>query len=129
MTREYFMFMFLRIRHVCLLYCDLFLFLAAPAGSSEKKTRRKMRRERRKLMKKELKSADPSDNLMSELPFSLTSPSSWDDLGCVYILNIIFYYFFELQLFHNLLYKVKDGRSDLLTQSFASAHRIWTRLL
>ncbi|XP_033504572.1 A kinase (PRKA) anchor protein 7 isoform X2 [Epinephelus lanceolatus] len=55
--------------------------VSAPAGSSEKKTRRKMRRERRKLMKKELKSADPSDNLMSELPFSLTSPSSWDDLG------------------------------------------------
>ncbi|XP_049445549.1 A-kinase anchor protein 7-like isoform X1 [Epinephelus fuscoguttatus] len=55
--------------------------VSAPAGSSEKKTRRKMRRERRKLMKKELKSADPSDNLLSELPFSLTSPSSWDDLG------------------------------------------------
>ncbi|XP_076612281.1 A kinase (PRKA) anchor protein 7 isoform X3 [Chaetodon auriga] len=54
---------------------------AAPAGSSEKSTKRKMRREKRKLMKKKLKSADTSGNLMSELPFSLTSPTTWKELG------------------------------------------------
>ncbi|XP_059211990.1 A-kinase anchor protein 7-like isoform X2 [Centropristis striata] len=54
---------------------------SAPAGSSEKKTRRKMRREKRKLMKKQLKSADTMDNFMSELPFSLTSPTTWKELG------------------------------------------------
>ncbi|XP_028461482.1 A-kinase anchor protein 7 isoform X1 [Perca flavescens] len=55
--------------------------VSAPAGSSEKKNKRKMRREKRKLMKKQLKSADTSDNFMSELPFSLTSPSTWKELG------------------------------------------------
>ncbi|XP_076612280.1 A kinase (PRKA) anchor protein 7 isoform X2 [Chaetodon auriga] len=54
---------------------------SAPAGSSEKSTKRKMRREKRKLMKKKLKSADTSGNLMSELPFSLTSPTTWKELG------------------------------------------------
>ncbi|XP_044024583.1 A-kinase anchor protein 7-like isoform X2 [Siniperca chuatsi] len=55
--------------------------VSAPAGSSEKKEKRKMRREKRKLMKKKLKLADTSDNLMSELPFSLTSPTTWKELG------------------------------------------------
>ncbi|XP_045916440.1 A-kinase anchor protein 7-like isoform X1 [Micropterus dolomieu] len=55
--------------------------VSAPAGSSEKKDKRKMRRERRKLMKKKLKSADSSDDLMSELPFALTSPTTWKELG------------------------------------------------
>ncbi|XP_070705515.1 A-kinase anchor protein 7-like [Pempheris klunzingeri] len=55
--------------------------VSAPAGSSEKKAKRKMRREKRKLMKKKLKSADASDNLMSELPFSLTSPTTFKELG------------------------------------------------
>ncbi|XP_039637147.1 A-kinase anchor protein 7-like isoform X2 [Perca fluviatilis] len=55
--------------------------VSAPAGSSEKKNKRKMRREKRKLMKKQLNSADTSDNFMSELPFSLTSPSTWKELG------------------------------------------------
>ncbi|XP_070843593.1 A-kinase anchor protein 7-like isoform X2 [Chaetodon trifascialis] len=55
--------------------------VSAPAGSSEKSTKRKMRREKRKMMKKKLKSADPSGNLMSELPFSLTSPTTWKELG------------------------------------------------
>lgn len=41
-------------------------------------------------MKKKLKSADSSDDLMSELPFALTSPTTWKELGCVYILNIVF---------------------------------------
>ncbi|XP_031177846.1 A-kinase anchor protein 7 isoform X2 [Sander lucioperca] len=54
--------------------------VSAPAGSSGKKTKRKMWREKRKLLKK-LKSADTSDNFMSELPFSLTSPSTWKELG------------------------------------------------
>ncbi|XP_032398962.1 A-kinase anchor protein 7 isoform X1 [Etheostoma spectabile] len=54
---------------------------SAPAGLSEKKNKRKRRREKRKLMKKQLKSADTSDNFMSELPFSLTSPSTWKELG------------------------------------------------
>ncbi|XP_035535015.1 A-kinase anchor protein 7-like [Morone saxatilis] len=51
------------------------------AASSEKNTKRKTRREKKKLMKKNLKSADTSDNLMSELPFSLTSPTTWKELG------------------------------------------------
>ncbi|CAK6962140.1 A-kinase anchor protein 7-like [Scomber scombrus] len=51
------------------------------SGSSEKKTKRKTRREKRKLMKKKLKSAETSDSLMSELPFALTSPTAWKELG------------------------------------------------
>ncbi|XP_069570557.1 A-kinase anchor protein 7-like isoform X3 [Brachyistius frenatus] len=53
----------------------------APAGSNEKKTKSKTRRAKRKMMKKKLKSADASDNLMSELPFALTSPTTWKALG------------------------------------------------
>lgn len=49
-----------------------------------------MRREKRKLTKKREKSADALNNVMSELPFSLTSPTAWKELGCVYILPIIF---------------------------------------
>ncbi|XP_022626217.1 A-kinase anchor protein 7 isoform X3 [Seriola dumerili] len=55
--------------------------VSAPTGSNEKKTKRKMRRERKKLMKEKLKSADTSKNLMSELPFALTSPTKWKELG------------------------------------------------
>ncbi|XP_042246853.1 A-kinase anchor protein 7-like isoform X2 [Thunnus maccoyii] len=51
------------------------------SGSSEKKTKRKTRKEKRKLMKKNLKSAETSDVLMSELPFALTSPTAWKELG------------------------------------------------
>ncbi|XP_070782307.1 A-kinase anchor protein 7-like [Enoplosus armatus] len=54
---------------------------AVSAGSSEKKEKRKMRREKRKWTRKKLKSADTLDNLMSELPFSLTSPTAWRELG------------------------------------------------
>ncbi|XP_053192652.1 A-kinase anchor protein 7-like [Scomber japonicus] len=43
------------------------------SGSSEKKTMMKKRREKRKLMKKNC--------LMSELPFALTSPTAWKELG------------------------------------------------
>ncbi|XP_068433533.1 A-kinase anchor protein 7-like [Clinocottus analis] len=50
-------------------------------GSSERKTRTKMWRAKKKLMKKQLKSADTLDTLMSELPFSLTSPTTWKELG------------------------------------------------
>ncbi|XP_074470923.1 A-kinase anchor protein 7 isoforms delta and gamma isoform X1 [Sebastes fasciatus] len=55
--------------------------VSAQAGSSEKTTKRKMRRERRKSMMKQLKSADTLENLMSELPFSLTSSTTWKELG------------------------------------------------
>ncbi|XP_032441093.1 A-kinase anchor protein 7 isoform X1 [Xiphophorus hellerii] len=52
-----------------------------PAVSSEIKSKRKMRRERLKLMRRKLKSAEASANLMSELPFALTSPTTWKELG------------------------------------------------
>lgn len=68
---------------------DCILSLAAPQGLGEKNTKRKMRRERRKLMKKRLNSADSQDNFMSELPFSLTSPTTWKDLGCAYIPAVV----------------------------------------
>ncbi|XP_039980682.1 A-kinase anchor protein 7-like isoform X2 [Xiphias gladius] len=55
--------------------------VSTPTRSNEKKTKRKMRRERKKLMKKKLESADTLDNLMSELPFALTSPTTWKELG------------------------------------------------
>lgn len=41
-------------------------------------------------MKKRQKSADTLDNFMSELPFSLTSPTAWKELGCVYSLPMKF---------------------------------------
>uniref|UniRef100_A0A3B3TIR2 A-kinase anchoring protein 7 n=1 Tax=Poecilia latipinna TaxID=48699 RepID=A0A3B3TIR2_9TELE len=53
----------------------------APAASSEKKSKRRMRRERIKLMRRKLKSAEASASLMSELPFALTSPTTWKELG------------------------------------------------
>ncbi|XP_026196913.1 A-kinase anchor protein 7 isoform X2 [Anabas testudineus] len=49
--------------------------------SNEKKIKRKMRREKKKLMKKKLKSPDTVDRLMLELPFALTSPTTWKELG------------------------------------------------
>ncbi|KAM4521872.1 uncharacterized protein akap7 isoform 3-T3 [Odontesthes bonariensis] len=55
--------------------------VSSSKGLNEKTSKRKMRRERRKLMRKKLKSADSSANLMSELPFALTSPTSWKELG------------------------------------------------
>ncbi|XP_013764196.1 A-kinase anchor protein 7 isoform gamma isoform X3 [Pundamilia nyererei] len=54
--------------------------VSTPSGSNEKKTRRKLRRERKKLMKKTLKSSDTSENLLSELPFALASPTTWKAL-------------------------------------------------
>ncbi|KAF7650546.1 hypothetical protein LDENG_00123330 [Lucifuga dentata] len=51
------------------------------AVSTEKKKKRRMRREKRKMMKKKLQPADNSDTLLSELPFALTSPTSWNELG------------------------------------------------
>ncbi|KAG7220791.1 hypothetical protein INR49_032034 [Caranx melampygus] len=53
--------------------------VSAPAASNEKKSKRKMRRDRKNLMKK--RSTDTSENLMSELPFALTSPATWKELG------------------------------------------------
>ncbi|CAJ1077621.1 A-kinase anchor protein 7-like isoform X4 [Xyrichtys novacula] len=54
--------------------------LTAPAGSNEM-TKKKTRRERRTWKKKKLKSADSTNDLMSELPFCLTSPTTWKELG------------------------------------------------
>ncbi|CAL9692248.1 unnamed protein product [Knipowitschia caucasica] len=48
--------------------------------TKEKKTRRQLWREKKKLKKKN-KSDEPLDALMSELPFVLTSPTSWKELG------------------------------------------------
>lgn len=45
-------------------------------------------------MKKRLDSADFQDNFMSELPFSLTSPTTWKDLGCAYIPATVSVWFF-----------------------------------
>lgn len=52
--------------------------VSAVPESSEKAAKRKTRKEKRK---KKPKSADSSDNLMSELPFCLTSPTTWKELG------------------------------------------------
>ncbi|TNN42390.1 A-kinase anchor protein 7 isoform gamma [Liparis tanakae] len=55
----------------------------APGASAgpERHTRTQMRRAKKKLMKKQLKAADSLGTLMSELPFSLTSPATWKELG------------------------------------------------
>ncbi|XP_036942164.1 A-kinase anchor protein 7-like isoform X2 [Acanthopagrus latus] len=56
--------------------------VSAPADLTEKNTKTKRRRrENKKLIKRKLKSTDASDNLMSELPFCLTSPTTWKELG------------------------------------------------
>uniref|UniRef100_A0A667ZZ48 Protein kinase A anchor protein nuclear localisation signal domain-containing protein n=1 Tax=Myripristis murdjan TaxID=586833 RepID=A0A667ZZ48_9TELE len=52
--------------------------VTAADTSREKKMNRRMRR---KLMKKKLAMAENSESLMSELPFALTSPTSWKELG------------------------------------------------
>lgn len=62
-----------------------FYFLATPTKTSEKISKWKMRRAKLKLKKKQLKSTETSANLMSELPFALTSPTTWKELGCMYI--------------------------------------------
>ncbi|XP_028996949.1 A-kinase anchor protein 7-like isoform X2 [Betta splendens] len=54
---------------------------SAIARSNEKKTKRKMRREKKKRMKKKLLLSDNVDNLLLELPFALTSPTTWKELG------------------------------------------------
>lgn len=62
-------------------------------------------------MKKRLDSADFQDNFMSELPFSLTSPTTWKDLGCAYIpaivsgLLLFFFFYFELSKLYLVLMK------------------------
>lgn len=40
-------------------------------------------------MRRKLKSAEASANLMSELPFALTSPTTWKELGCMYTLAFL----------------------------------------
>ncbi|XP_060908272.1 A-kinase anchor protein 7-like isoform X2 [Labrus mixtus] len=54
--------------------------LSTPDGSDEK-TKSKRRGEKRNWRKKKLKSSDTANNLMSELPFALTSPTTWEELG------------------------------------------------
>ncbi|XP_072297134.1 A-kinase anchor protein 7-like isoform X2 [Eucyclogobius newberryi] len=49
------------------------------SGLLENKNRRKMWREKKKL-KKMIKADEPPNTLMSELPFALTSPTSWREL-------------------------------------------------
>ncbi|KAM9356065.1 uncharacterized protein KZ484_014079 isoform 15-T15 [Pholidichthys leucotaenia] len=51
----------------------------SPPELKGKMTKSKMRREKRKL-KKKLKSSDNSDDLMAQLPFALTSPTTWKAL-------------------------------------------------
>ncbi|KAM9356302.1 LOW QUALITY PROTEIN: A-kinase anchor protein 7-like [Pholidichthys leucotaenia] len=53
--------------------------VSSPPELKEKMTKSKMRREKRKL-KKKLKSSDNSDDLMAQLPFALTSPTTWKAL-------------------------------------------------
>lgn len=67
--------------HVCLLNRYFEVVCSKPTGSSEKKTMMKKRREKRKLMKKNC--------LMSELPFALTSPTAWKELGCMSFLLLL----------------------------------------
>ncbi|XP_019947516.2 A-kinase anchor protein 7 isoform X1 [Paralichthys olivaceus] len=55
--------------------------VSAATESNEKNAKRRIRREKKKLIKKNLKSAHTVDNLMSELPFALTSPTTWKELG------------------------------------------------
>ncbi|XP_034555850.1 A-kinase anchor protein 7-like isoform X2 [Notolabrus celidotus] len=54
--------------------------VSTPAGSNEK-TKRKPMREKRRWKKRKPKPAGSTNDLMSELPFSLTSPTTWKDLG------------------------------------------------
>ncbi|XP_028295088.1 A-kinase anchor protein 7 isoform X2 [Gouania willdenowi] len=49
--------------------------------SDGKVMKRRMRNEKRKQMRKQLKSNKTCDNLMSELPFALTCPTTWNALG------------------------------------------------
>ncbi|CAN9507753.1 unnamed protein product [Ophioblennius macclurei] len=56
------------------------VFTDAAADSHENKTKGKTRRGKRKMSKKKLKPDDSSDGLMSELPFALTSPTTWKAL-------------------------------------------------
>ncbi|XP_074541448.1 uncharacterized protein akap7 isoform X2 [Halichoeres trimaculatus] len=51
------------------------------AEGSNEKPKKKTRREKRSWKKKKLKPTDSTNDLMSELPFSLTSPTTWKELG------------------------------------------------
>uniref|UniRef100_A0A1A8L4G3 A kinase (PRKA) anchor protein 7 n=1 Tax=Nothobranchius pienaari TaxID=704102 RepID=A0A1A8L4G3_9TELE len=55
--------------------------VSSPMESNKTISRNKMRKEKMKLKKKKLKSAEASASLMSELPFALTSPTAWKELG------------------------------------------------
>nr|XP_015803490.2 A-kinase anchor protein 7 isoform X2 [Nothobranchius furzeri] len=55
--------------------------VSSPMESNKKISRNKMRKEKMKLKKKKLKSDEASAGLMSELPFALTSPAAWKELG------------------------------------------------
>ncbi|KAM9782905.1 A-kinase anchor protein 7 [Neosynchiropus ocellatus] len=49
--------------------------------TKEKAAMRKMKRQKRKMMKKKEQSDKSSEDLNAELPFALTSPTSWSKLG------------------------------------------------
>lgn len=61
---------------------DMTVFLGTPASLSKRSLKQKMRK-KNNWVKKKLKSSDISVSLMSELPFSATSPTTWKELGCV----------------------------------------------
>ncbi|XP_053300548.1 A-kinase anchor protein 7 isoform X2 [Pleuronectes platessa] len=54
--------------------------VSAATKSNEKNTKGKIKREKKKFMKKKLKPAHTVDNPMSELPFALSSPTTWKEL-------------------------------------------------
>ncbi|KAF6735876.1 A-kinase anchor protein 7 isoform gamma [Oryzias melastigma] len=55
--------------------------LSVPPASSKKPSKSQKRREKKKLTRKKFKPPDISADLMSELPFALTSPTTWKELG------------------------------------------------
>ncbi|XP_062267777.1 A-kinase anchor protein 7-like isoform X2 [Platichthys flesus] len=55
--------------------------VSAATKSNEKNTKGKIKREKKKFMKKKLKPAHTVDNPMSELPFALSSPTTWKELA------------------------------------------------
>ncbi|RVE56121.1 hypothetical protein OJAV_G00232950 [Oryzias javanicus] len=55
--------------------------LSGSPATSKKPSKSQKRREKKKLTRKKFKPPDISADLMSELPFALTSPTTWKELG------------------------------------------------
>ncbi|XP_023808763.1 A-kinase anchoring protein 7 isoform X2 [Oryzias latipes] len=55
--------------------------LSGPPASSKKPSKSQKRREKKNLFRKKFKASNISADLMSELPFALTSPTTWKELG------------------------------------------------